>query len=212
MISFKGILKYLIYIFIAGWMFLLGIMVGRGSSPVNFDTRKFQKRLATIANEYGKKKGAPKKIDLKFYDVLDNPVPEEGVAPGKKHLEIIPKKQVPVTMEIPVLKTSRKKQTFKKKGHTVKPEIEIRQPKGTYTIQVAAYKDFKDAVTQMASLAAKGFSPYRVKGQKDGITWYRIRIGSFATYEEAKKFKEKLNKARINSLIIKRSNDEDIKG
>ncbi|MCK5836987.1 MAG: hypothetical protein KAH09_06940 [Desulfobacula sp.] len=50
MISFKRILKYLIYTFIAGWMFLLGIMVGRGTSPVTFDTQKFQKRLEAIAS------------------------------------------------------------------------------------------------------------------------------------------------------------------
>ncbi|MCK4768241.1 MAG: SPOR domain-containing protein [Desulfobacula sp.] len=220
MISFKGILKYSIYIFIAGWMFLLGIMVGRGSSPVNFDTLKFQKRLETIASEFGEKKGIQKKIDLKFYDVLDHPVPEESVPPQKKPLEIIPKKEIIVTPDTIPLKTSRKKQTFKQAANKVKTDIKIRETskisetlkakQGKYTIQIAAYKNFKDAVTQMATLEKKGFSSYRVKGQKEGVTWYRIRTGSFATRDEAKNFKEKLDKARINSMIIKRDNDEDI--
>ena len=57
-------------------MFFLGIMVGRGTSPVTFDTQKFQKRLETIASEFGEKKDTPEKVDLKFYDVLDQPAPE----------------------------------------------------------------------------------------------------------------------------------------
>ena len=237
MISFKGILKYLIYLFIAGWMFLLGIMVGRDTSPVKFDTQKFQKRLEIIANEFGEKKGTRKKIDLKFYDVLDRPVPEEGVPPKKKPLEIIPKKETITIADTISRKTSRKKQTFKQEANRVKTETKDLKPveiktktvslkkskpsekltdnkvlKGKYTIQIAAYKNFKDAITQMAVLEKKGFSSYRVKGQKDGVTWYRIRTGSFATYDEAKKIKEKLKKAKINSMIIKKDNDEDIKG
>jgi len=225
MVSFKGSLKYLIYLFIAGWMFLLGIMVGRGSSPVTFDTQKFQKRLEIIAKEFGEKKGVQKKINLKFYDVLDHPVPEERVPPKNKPLEIIPKKEtITIAGEIPV-KTSRKKQTFKKKPNKAKIRIKELKPvktktrppeqlpdklidkkvsKGKYTIQIAAYKEFKDAVTQMTILEKKGFSSYRVRGQKEGVTWYRIRTGSFATYDEAKKIKEKLKKAKINSMIIKK--------
>ncbi len=207
MISFKRILKYLIYLFIAGWMFLLGIMVGRGSSPVTFDTQKFQKRLEVIANEFGEKKGVRKKIDLKFYDVLDSPVPEERVPPKNKPLEIIPKREtITILGEIPI-KTSKKRQTFKKEANKAKPPEQLTEKtvlKGKYTIQIAAYKEFKDAVTQMTILEKKGFSSYRIKGQKESVTWYRVRTGSFATYDEAKKMKEKLKKAKINSIIIKK--------
>jgi cell division protein FtsN len=229
MISFKGILKYLIYLFIAGWMFLLGIMVGRGSSPVTFDTKKFQKRLEVIAKEFGEKKGTQKKIDLKFYEVLDRPVPEERVPPKNKPLEIIPKKEtITIADEIPH-KTSRKKQTFKKKINRVKTEtkgqklaqiktkpLSLKKDKpseqstdkkvlkGKYTIQIAAYKEFRDAVSQMAILEKNGFSSYRVKSQKEGVTWYRVRTGSFTTWDEARKIKEKLKKAKINSMIIKK--------
>ncbi|MBU8849983.1 MAG: SPOR domain-containing protein [Desulfobacterales bacterium] len=195
-------------------MFLLGIIVGRGSSPVKFDTLKFQKRLETIASEFGEKKGIQKKIDLKFYDVLDHPVPEESVPPQKKPLEIIPKKEIIVTPDTVLLKTSRKKQTFKQAANKVKPDIKIRETSktGEYTIQIAAYKNFKDAVSHMAMLEKKGFSSYRVKGQKEGVTWYRIRTGFFATHDEAKKNKEKLDKAGIKSMIIKRDKNEDING
>jgi len=238
MISFKGILKYSIYLFIAGWMFVLGIMVGRGSSPIEFDTQKFQKRLETIAREFGKKE-TREKIDLKFYDVLDRPVPEEAVTPKNKPMEIIPKKESVLIPDKILTKTSRKRLTFKqgankiktvdvksvrtkkKSGISVKNKTSVQTPvksvetkvlKGKYTIQIAAYKDFKDAVSQMSILEKKGFSSYRVKGKKDGQTWYRVRTGSFLTYAEALKFKERLKKAKINSMIIKREENENIKG
>ncbi|WP_300464683.1 SPOR domain-containing protein [Desulfobacula sp.] len=245
MISFKGILKYLIYTFIAGWMFLLGIMVGRGTSPVKFDTQKFQKRLEAIVNEVGEKKGVQKKINLNFYDVLDHPVPEEDATPRHKPLEIIPKKE---TIQIPdkiPFKKSKKKQTFNPPGNTAKAAVEMaasvapkgpktseiikkksrlgktidmdgipdkKARKGIYTLQVAAFKDGKDAVTQMKRLEKKGFIAYQLKREKDGEIWYRIRIGAFDTYDEAKVLKEKLNRSKINSIILKRDSDEDING
>lgn len=221
--SFKGILKYLIYACIAGWMFLLGIMVGRGNSPVSFDTQKFQKRLETIAHEFGGEKGDQKKIDLKFYDVLDHPAQVEGVVPEKKPLEILPRKEKRHTGGTLPVKTSLKKQTFQKKIRSqpekivenktsLQPEKIVNKKQGLYTVQIAAYKAFKDAIAQMAILEKKQFASYRVKGEKNGVTWYRVRSGSFVTYEEARKFKEKLDKAGINSMIIKRDRHEDIKG
>ena len=223
MISFKGILKYLIYIFIAGWMFLLGIMVGRGNSPVTFDTQGFQKRLEIIANEFGEKKDIPKKMDLKFYDALDSPVQEESVLSKNKPLEIMPKKEMSekemsvkekfekeilLTPDTLPLKKSRKRLTFKKITQKARTDIganvipKIKQ--GKYTIQIAAYKEFKDAITQMALLEEKGFSSYRVKGGKDGATWYRVRIGAFASRDEAQKIIEKLNIAGIKAQIVEK--------
>ena len=40
----KGVL-YSVLFFVVIWMFVLGIIVGRDSAPVKFDTREFQKRL-----------------------------------------------------------------------------------------------------------------------------------------------------------------------
>ncbi|MCP4020551.1 MAG: SPOR domain-containing protein [Desulfobacteraceae bacterium] len=253
MASFNRILKYSIYIFIIGWIFLLGILVGRGTAPVTFDTQQFQKRLAAIANEHGQKKEADseEKLELQFYKVLDKPVQEEEPAPlnpGKpnKSSEIIPQKIDEVPQNIPV-KKSRKYETFKtsakkqvskpetkpssqkqKKTQTLKKEpnptpeksakkVQKDQPKEktvnvSYTIQIAAYKDFKDAVSQMADLKKNGFDSYRIKAQKDGQTWYRVRSGSFKTKTLADQYLKKLKKVNINGMVIKRNNHENIKG
>ncbi|MBU2430462.1 MAG: hypothetical protein KKH99_07195, partial [Proteobacteria bacterium] len=107
MVSFTGILKYSIYVFIAGWMFFLGIMVGRGNSPVTFDTHKFQDRLQTIASQFGHENEEPKKIELKFYDALEKPSVEGPEA--KQTSEIIPEKSSDITRGEGQAKTSLKK-------------------------------------------------------------------------------------------------------
>ena len=196
----------------------MGIMVGRGTSPVTFDTQGFQKRLEAIANEFVEKKDNPQKMDLEFYDALDSPVQEESALSKNNPLEIMPEKEIPVkeklekenllTPDMIPLKKSRKKLTFKKITQKAKTDIgandipKIKQ--GKYTIQIAAYKEFKDAITQMALLEEKGFSSYRVKGGKDGAAWYRVRIGSFASRDEAQKIIEKLNIARIKAQVVEK--------
>ena len=251
MVSFKGILKYLIYLFIAAWMFLLGIVVGRGTSPVTFDTQKFQERLEMLARKQdAENKPVPKKVDLEFYGALNHPIPVEGSPASKQMKEISPKKEVAIPepedgSPVPLL-TSLKKKTYKSrpsktvkpapspvsssvnktaekrrqadaqegiktlKSKTVatktKPKSDTPKPaSGSYTIQIAAYENFKDAVSQMAALEKKGFASYRVKATIKGKTWYRVRTGSFSTHAQAKKMNERLKKAGIKSpMIIKK--------
>ncbi len=212
-------------------MFFLGILVGRGTSPVTFDTKSFQNRLEAIVQAYGKTDAPEKKMDLQFYDALNRPVRQEVT--GKKNTpnEIIPKKeeghlviQVPI-VGVPV-KTSRKTATLNKaaldktqlkdkgsqtpaKDKAPRKEIQVKREKQIpatleYTIQVAAYKSAVDAISQMAVLEKKGFASYRTLGKKEGVIWYRVRVGSFATRKAAARYIEKLKHAKIDAMIIKR--------
>jgi len=63
-------------------MFGLGLLVGRGSSPVLFETRPFQEYLGRMLSELSANLPEKGKVDLKFYDVLDEPVyyPVKGTA------------------------------------------------------------------------------------------------------------------------------------
>lgn len=244
MVTSKGILKYLIYLFIAAWMFLLGIVVGRGTSPVTFDTQKFQDRLEDIVQKHSiTEKDPSERVNIEFYGKLNHPIPTAGSPSSKPTGEILPGKESETSKGETRTrdKTSLKKSTLQKqvskessqsqKRVAVKPKPDpvqpvltkktIENPKppasdkiekavegkdtgtGAYTIQIAAFKAFKDAVSQMAKLEKKGFSSYRVKSVVNGVTWYRVRTGSFSTYAKAKAFNEKLKKARINALIVK---------
>ncbi len=229
--SFKGIRKYLIYACIAGWMFFLGVVVGRGTSPVTFDTKEFSKRLEKIANVPGPKKEVSKKVDFKFYEDLDNSTTQEKLTSKNPIPANIPEKETvkepprePVKEAVKEIAKETRKETAKevKKAPVKEPVKEIKKEslkepakevkkEPPYTIQIAAYKSFQEAVSKMAALEEKGFSSYRVKGEKDGIAMYRVKIGPFETYEAAKEFKIRLDKAKIDAMIMKREIDEDIK-
>ena len=108
-------------------MFALGVFVGRGSSPVLFETRPFQERLGRMVSELSAKLPVTQKVDLKFYDVLDEPVsyPVKGkaddsgeITPGPETGETVSIKPAPYNAqaeEIPV-KRSRKLATWYQAG------------------------------------------------------------------------------------------------
>lgn len=242
----RGVLKYGAILLVVSGMFVVGILVGRGTSPVSFDTRKFQKRLADIAGRYEEKNSGAEKVKLEFYDALDDPVPSKTTVkkavPAKpdipqplpvktaadkvieKKAPALPEPSVPppvVKADSPVpVKQSLKFKTVKKKtaaisgsagSETGTPEPSIPES-GPYTIQVASYPDFKDALAHMADLEKKGFPVHRTTWTGDGKTWYRVRVGAFPTMEAARKYLERLNAQKIDGMIIKRTSDENNQG
>ncbi len=192
--SFNGVMKYLIYGFLGAWLFLLGVMAGRGTVPVHFETKAFQERLKTIVDAYKNpdvQGGPDEKIALNYYDALSEETGiEEMVIPEPAELlsdtpadtrqpetrgtnsEAPEENSLDPAEDIPV-KTSRKAATFNKAaadkpvradaGKTdaspSEKEMGKQGTQGRYTIQVAAFKSFRDAVTQMAALEKKGLPP-----------------------------------------------------
>lgn len=233
MISFKGVLKYSIYVFIAGWMFLLGIMVGRGNSPVTFDTRHFEDRLHEIAGEFGKKKKElPQNVEPRFYQELKKPIGQETlpakgsdntplkeIKPKPEPEQAVPRKET-ISLKHKTLNESVKlvetPKAKPKKKTVTKPEEKKAAPKkasipglsesGRYLIQVAAYRNFKDAVTRVTELEKKGIKAYREKFETKTKTWYRVRIGFFKSYDDARKYADWLKKAGIKADIHKKDN------
>ncbi len=226
-------------------MFALGVMVGRGTSPVTFDTRGVQARLEAIARAYTSQEKTEPSMDLGFYDALNNPVRHAVKGRSKTSGEILPtpeplkiagKKGVSDPDDVPV-KRSKKHASLnrervaelktkdgapkiqpapmpaarpvagKKNVSKAKKSEHLASPPGNagrYTIQVAAYTAFKDAVSQMAALEKKGIEAYRIKGEKDGATWYRVRTGAFHDYQTAAARLRELKQARVNGMIIKK--------
>lgn len=171
--------------------------MGRETSPVKFDTQRFQKKLAAIAGQIDNDKVRQKKIELKFYDVLEQPEPVATAepAPGTDRALNPGNRLIPV-------KTSMKKKTYKKQAH---PVAVAQAEDKNYTIQVAAYRNVKDAEIQMGMLEKRGFTGYKVKGMKKGVVWYRVRFGAFKTFGAAAEMQKKLEKAGImDTRIIKK--------
>ncbi len=206
-------------------MFGLGVLVGRESRPVLFETRPFQERLGQMVSELAAKTPEKKKIDLKLYDVLDKPIyhPVKGktedpgeIIPGPEIEEtasITPAPNNPQPEEIPV-KRSKKLVTWHQAGqgagsdaapapaHDAASAPSARD--GAYTIQVASYKDLNDALAQMVLLDKKGIASYRVSVKINQETWYRIRTGAFADYKAASARLSQLAGAGVNGMVIKK--------
>ncbi len=87
----SDLLKYSGIFILCGWMFFLGVMVGRGTAPVKFDTAGFQKKLAAVFQMEQVKDKLSKKTDLGFYEMLKKPVSDvkTGVH-SRKQKEILP--------------------------------------------------------------------------------------------------------------------------
>ncbi len=267
----KGILKYLAYVFIGGWMFLLGIMVGRGSMPISFDTSGLHERLADIV---GSKSNEPsQEVELGFYDALDEPddpdIMTMKVKPRKP--DLLGKQKMDITLapveDEPSEKNRNSQQKFSqnfrpapsdsaedglqlprkkaKKAATLnrealdrfkaapyyqdkknlqeasssstpagkKPSQKISLPSASpekpapdapkiYTIQLASFKDPKDAQTYISQLQKKGFSAAMEPKKIESRTWNRVYLGRFPDHDQAEKRLEELKKAQIDGFII----------
>jgi len=82
--------------------------------------------------------------------------------------------------------------------------LELSSEDGAYTIQIAAYRELKDAMEQMVKLNAKGYSTHRTMGRVGKDIWHRVRIGSFKDIATAKENLKNLEKDSIKGMIIKK--------
>ena len=228
--SARKVLVLAIGLFVCFWMFVIGVLVGRGTSPVTFDTREFQDSLARIVSGSEDQQETFEKPELEFYEVLKSPA-RTGGSTSEEHSEILAADVEKASSgtdggrQQPALKKSLKAQTFRP-GKTVKrppvlvanlpkktskaapvPKKNVASPvskKGAYTIQIAAYKELKDAQELMGKLREKGFQSYRTMGQVGDDIWHRVRTGSFKDTASAKQVLQRLNKKRFKGMIIKK--------
>ena len=73
-----------------------------------------------------------------------------------------------------------------------------------YTIQIAAYKNLKDALKLVESLKKKGYTAYRTMGKKGNKVWHRVRIGSFMDRKKAKQFEKQLESNKFKGIIVRK--------
>nr|WP_198039173.1 SPOR domain-containing protein [Paraburkholderia sp. SOS3] len=72
-----------------------------------------------------------------------------------------------------------------------------------YLLQVGAYKTAADAEQQRARLAFQGFESKVTQRDAGGITYYRVRIGPFAKFEDMNSTRQRLSDAGIDTAVIR---------
>ncbi len=211
--------------FLSCWMFFLGVLVGRGTVPVSFDTRGFQERLKEMAAVSDGQAQKFEKPALEFYEVLKSPVRTSTVTPGAGGEILpagagIPAPQNQGEENLPTLKRSLKAKTFKLKPAAARGGADLETSRGRsteksvaktlaadsgdgeYTIQVAAYRELNDAIQEMGRLRAKGVFAYRTMGRVGDDIWHRVRTGSFKDMASAEKELDRLRRDGIKAMIL----------
>ena len=219
--------------FICAWMFVIGVLVGRGTAPIKFDISELERKLE-IAREDSRQKepGHPleepesitDKTDLDFYEALmenrdDAKVSESAPEPSKDKKVDAPPDDKPPKLK----KESLKKKTIKPNKDRAKiesPNIEPAKPAEPskidskadaqsadkpYAIQVAAFKSAGEADKLVDELKKKGFSAYRAIGKVPGQgIWYRVRVGEFHNKADAEDTISKLRKAGLKPFPVEK--------
>jgi len=195
--------KYLVWsgiiVFVSAWMFVLGILVGRGTAPVHFDIQKLQNELAALKEAVLKKEkqrynvpsdGFDKEQELGFYEALKETRDISGFSFGTL------KPQQRATPKQPAVIQPRPR----------KNPVSVNQtpnPKGEVTVQVASLKDPRAADKMVAKFKRMGYPAYRVIGKipNRGV-WYRVRIGAFPGRPQAQKMLIKLREHKMKGIIV----------
>jgi cell division septation protein DedD len=208
--------QWIILLAVSAWMFALGVLVGRGTSPVHFDIEALESELASLRQAVMEKEKLRFRISednkknpdqLEFYENLKKSAPESTPTPKKKNTE----------KPAPVAQTSGEKKNPTASARMDKPAPQEKpgekpqtgppaEPgKKPYTVQVASLKEAKSADAMVDQLRAHGYPAYRERAEIEGKgTWHRVRIGSFSGPSDAAKTMESLKSAQLKPMLIKR--------
>lgn len=211
----------LLIFFLCAWMFVLGVLVGRGTAPVKFDLASLEQKMADRqkAEPIKPDKKTPQKdtaavkdkTKLDFYEALKEDKEDTKVSvrpkpkadkpktekPAQKAAEPVKKQKEPKTPESRQQKASPKKQALVAKTNTSSP---------TYTIQAASVRNAGDADRMIQKLKKRGYPAYRSIGKVPGKgIWFRVRVGSYKSKSEARATLDKLKKDGLKPILVLRT-------
>ncbi|MBW1739806.1 MAG: SPOR domain-containing protein [Deltaproteobacteria bacterium] len=176
------------------WMFILGIIVGRGLSPVRFDLQKLKKELIVLKGEALKKERARFKIGI------DNPT-------GKSDLdfyEILTDKKEEARSKFAKARKARKKSAKGPAKPPKRSEVNKTGWQGLLTIQVASFKSAETARQMAVSLKRKGYDAYVVTvNVPEKGPYHRVRVGHFQDSSEAGREAVRLKQEKLEAIIVR---------
>lgn len=224
-VSRKGLLIWIgLIVFISFWMFILGVMVGRGTAPVNLETGHLEQELAELKARMLKEKQeaalsaadgqTDEKPQLGFYEALKNPGRDttfQAAEPAKP----VRRKPAAAKPAAPAASPRPKTTPPPARGSKskIKPPVASKTDSGSkpspastpghFTVQVASVQDIKGAERMVARLRAKGYRAYQIRSDVAGKgTWYRIRVGGFEDRRAAENMLRKLKNDKFGGIVV----------
>jgi cell division septation protein DedD len=198
-------------VFVMGWIFVLGVLVGRGFLPANSAITDLKAQVTKLQEMVARNKRADQKpqakedIDSKlgFYDKLEGkkedkkkPFPELPPEPPKTEKAVKPPEPTLAGVKADIAKTeslAKKQELAKSAG----PEKKVGAAEHTsgpfrYVIQIAALDEKAKAEDMVKKLSGRGVDAYLQETVVKGKTYYRVRCGKFVTKEEANDYAHNL--------------------
>ncbi len=214
------------------WMFILGILVGRGIALVSsedFSVRAGFFRFLGLGKEAGQPApraaetwGDPKKMleSLNYYEDLTHKSVNSAIAPPLTTTEddSSGSSAAPPAAVIPQPEPV-KEGPPKRQAAQVQPQVPVEKttkaapPPASvageqFTLLVASLKEPENAQRLIDQLALKGYSPrLETLDLHGGGRWSRVLVGSFLSREAALKFAAEFNrKENMEGLVIREAN------
>ncbi|SCY88892.1 SPOR domain-containing protein [Desulfoluna spongiiphila] len=202
-----------------GWLFFLGVLVGRGSIEVELIPTAVERELAVVPDkqavplpekEARATEAVPHDVELSFYTEV------------KQSEEAITKSSRMTKAEVPVIAPGQPGSQPVARAPE-KPRASVQAPPATpvtlpapvaaptmapptsgYTIQVAAHIKETAADAEARTLRKQGFPAYFMAAKNSkGQTWYRVRVGHFAKRDEAAKELTRLARLKGKAYVVK---------
>jgi len=186
------------------WMFTLGVIVGRGLSPVRFDVEKLTKELTALKEQALKREkqerhgeASSQKTPFGFYEALTDKKEEARLR--SKAGEESSRRQA--ELQTSVKGGSKTRPTASEKPG---PSLDKEGPAaGPLTLQVASLKDPAKAEKMVSHLKSKGYSAYQVTTEVPGKgTYHRVRVGRFKDRSAARLAVAALRQEKLEPFII----------
>lgn len=109
----------------------------------------------------------------------------------------------------PKAETKAEPKAEKKEAAAAEKPAEKKEPakvekKAKYTLQLSSFQDRGEALALFDSIKAAGYQPYLTEGSVDGKQYFRVRLGSYTSMDDASRARAELEKSgKQTSIIIK---------
>lgn len=200
-----------------GWLFFLGVLVGRGSIEVDLIPTDVQRELAVIPDKQAvprPEQQAPAlpptapPVELSFYKEVNQS--EEAITKSsrmtKKETPVLKPGQAPSQARVrpPAKPPSAVAPTITRPAKKPTAVPAIAPPTSGFTIQVAAHIKEASAESEVKALRKEGFPAYFMAATNSkGQTWYRVRVGQFTERDAAKKELARLAPLKSKAYVVK---------
>jgi cell division protein FtsN len=210
------------FLFALFWIFVFGILVGRGFLPEMLtDVSDIRSQLSAIqdmisrerSDETGLSNESETDLEMGFYKSLSGKKDDEIEAWAPKKRVAIPKREAPETRTQP--QSSGLEENTAQTRITVLPRKtpDSKLPKiaeAQYTVQLASLGEEGKAHEMVEDLEKSGFPAFIQKREVKGRTYYRVNCGVFTRKGAAEDYAQELFKKKgISGLVMRLSVNDD---